>query len=109
MDELIELAVKQIKKTMENEMVYEESSISVTLQEIEIIKHTLGYDYRNYSFRNDFVTYPTSADGKVCEELVRKGLMDKSCRNRNLIGESCLYYCTEKGKAFIMRACGYKK
>lgn len=86
-----------------------EDKISVTLQEIEIIKHTLGYDYRDYSFRNDFVTHHTSPDGTICEELVKKGLMEKSCRNRNLVGDSCLYYCTDKGKDFIKRACGYEK
>ena len=90
----------------------EDEHISVTLHEIEIIKHTLGYDYMDYSFRNDFVTYPTSPDGKICEELVKKGLMDKSqdyMKRINPESQCCLYYCTQKGKDFIMRTLGYNK
>ena len=85
-------------------MNYDE--ISLTLKEIEIIKHSLGYDYKNYSFRNDFVTPPTSSDGVICEGLVDKGLMIRH-NYKQLPGESVLYTCTDDCKKLIMRICGY--
>lgn len=82
--------------------------ISLNLKEIEIIKHSLGYDYRNYSFRNDFVTNPTSCDGVICEILVKKGLMER--HSSSLINaNSAFYTCTDDCKKLIMRICGYKK
>ena len=78
--------------------------IALTLKEIEIIKHTLGYDYRPESFRNHFCTRPTSNDGVICEGLVAKGLMT------SLIGDDCCYYtCTDECKELIKKICGYNK
>lgn len=82
-------------------------NISINLKEIEIIKHSFGYDYRNYSFRNDFVTSPTSCDGVICEGLVEKGLMVRH-NYKQLPGESVLYTCTDDCKKLIMRIGGYK-
>lgn len=83
------------------------SKISLNLKEIEIIKHSLGYDYKDYSFRNSFATPPTSCDGVICEGLVEKGLMVRHNYN-NLVGESVLYTCTDDCKKLIMRIGGYK-
>ena len=83
-------------------------NIALSLKEIEIIKHSLGYDYRNYSFRNAFVTNPETEDGKICEGLVEKGLMTKS-QSPNFVGESICYMCTDDCKVLIQRICGYIK
>lgn len=84
--------------------------IQLSLSEIEIIKHTLGYDYKDYAFRNHFCTKPTSGDGVICERLVEKGLMENQGSNPNLIGGDCCYYtCTDACKELIKKICGYKK
>lgn len=86
------------------------SDVSLNLKEIEIIKHTLGYDYRNEAFRNHFCTRPTSDDGVICEGLVAKGLMTNQGSNPNLIGGDCCYYtCTDVCKELIKKIGGYKK
>lgn len=82
--------------------------VSLNLKEIEIIKHSLGYDYRNYSFRNDFVTKPSSEDGIICEGLVSKGLMTRHSE-KFLPDACCMYNCTDDCKALIMRICGFEK
>lgn len=82
--------------------------VNLNLAEIEIIKHTLGYDYCNYSFRNHFVTKPSSSDGVICEGLVQKGLMTRHSE-KFLLDECCAYNCTDDCKLLIMRICGYTK
>ena len=83
--------------------------IQLSLAEIDIIKHTLGYDYRDEAFRNHFCTRPTSDDGIICECLVAKGLMENNGSNPNLVEECCYYTCTDACKELIKRICGYKK
>lgn len=87
-----------------------DTNMALTLKEIEIIKHTLGYDYMDKAFRNHFCTRPTSNDGVICEGLVVKGLMANQGSNSNLLGGDCCYYtCTDECKELIKRICGYKK
>lgn len=87
-----------------------DTNMALTLKEIEIIKHTLGYDYGEESFRNHFCTRPISNDGVICEGLVAKGLMVNQGSDTNLIGGDCCYYtCTDECKELIMKIGGYKK
>lgn len=83
--------------------------IQLSLAEIDIIKHTLGYDYGKVAFRNHFCTQPTSNDGVVCEGLVTKGLMENHGSNPNLVGGCCYYACTDDCKSLIKRICGFAR
>ena len=68
--------------------------------EIQIIKHTLGLDYKKEPFRNHFVTGEGTVDFPICEGLVERGFMIK--REHSLLSTGdFVYYVTEEGKKAI--------
>lgn len=61
----------------------------ITEKEMHVLEHTLGLDYRELPFRNNFVTSKGTASYPICEGLVAKKLM---IRQQNIV-----YCATEKG------------
>ena len=66
---------------------------------LHILQHSLGCDEhgRGRQYRNHFVTDPTSADGKLCLELVGLGLMLDRGPQTLAAGMHC-FCVTEQGK-----------
>ena len=64
--------------------------IALTKNEIQIINHSLGLDYKGKSFRNYFYTCECTEDYPLCESLVNKGLMKKT-------KERCKQFLVENG------------
>lgn len=72
--------------------------IALTKNEIQIINHSLGLDYKGKSFRNYFYTEEGTEDYPLCESLVNKGLMKKT---KSIISPGYYYYVTDEGKKWV--------
>lgn len=84
---------KQLTKV--NETLRMEA-ISLTKQQIQIIKHSLGID--RGEGRNYFATGESSNDFESIENLVEKGLMVK---RKDPISSDFIYHVTDEGKDFV--------
>lgn len=75
----------------------------LTIPELHILQHALGLDEygRGIPYRSHFVTYPDSADGKLCECLVSLGLMWRHNKMGELTGGEPCYFVTDEGRAAV--------
>lgn len=78
------------------------TEISLTAEEIRILKHTLGVRTTMIeSYRNYFMTGPDTTDYPVVEEITKKGFMQKQPYKLDEINESYIYSVTNEGKEFL--------
>lgn len=72
--------------------------MEITPREMSIMRHSLGLDYQDSAYRNNFVAGPGHSDMPYLESLVSKGLMTKRLYTPDEINESYVYHVTEIGK-----------
>ena len=72
----------------------------ITIDELEIIKHSLGLNYKKEPFRNYFSTNEKGKDFDTCESLVSKGLMIKRV---DPFGNGFVYQISELGKKEVLK------
>jgi hypothetical protein len=78
--------------------------MEVTPRETSIMRHTLGLDYQDSPFRNNFYSCPGHSDEPHLESLVAKGLMTKRRDPFDEVNESYVYSVTEQGRQKIMES-----
>jgi len=66
--------------------------------EISVLKHTLGLDRQNPTYRNYFIAGKKHRDYPTLEGLVRKGLMVRTNNHLDEVSVSYLYYTNLRGK-----------
>ena len=76
--------------------------MKITPREISIMRHSLGLDYQDSPYRNNFVAGPGHSDMSYLESLVAKGLMVKRKDPFDEINESYVYHVTEIGRLKAM-------
>lgn len=77
--------------------------MSLTQNELDILRHALGLNYQAKPFRNHFCTGPGSADHPTYMALVDKGLMVRRPPSL-LTGGDDLFVVTVRGRAVVMDA-----
>ena len=74
----------------------------MTPDQIELVRHALGLNYRKKSFRNHFVAGKTHSDYQAWMQLVGSG--DAGVRHTHHLsaGDSC-FWATEKGARAVLK------
>lgn len=77
----------------------------LTKEQLQILRHTIGADDNGFirHERNSFVTDISSKDGKLCQSLVRLGLMEGSAVPLWLGGGMTYFTATYEGRMAIVR------
>ena len=76
--------------------------MEITPQEMSIMLHSLGLDYKDSPFRNHFVAGPGHREISHLESLVSKGLMVKRRDPFDEVNESYVYHVTDEGRQKTM-------
>ena len=72
--------------------------MSVSIDEYQILRHSLGLNYKKKPFRNHFCTDSKTVDFPHCENLVKNGLMRRRPDPFNTGREQFIYYVTKDGE-----------
>ena len=72
--------------------------MTITTEQHDILRHSLGLTRGDREYRNHFVTCPGTTDFPHCEALVSAGLMTKYAGSE-LSGGAPIYVVTDAGKA----------
>ena len=71
----------------------------MTREQVEILRHALGLNYKNTSFRKHYVA---ASDDPACNEMVANGLLKKS-HNALLPEDHGVFYVTMKGALAVLK------
>jgi hypothetical protein len=71
--------------------------MTITTEQHDILRHSLGLGRSSREYRNHFVTGPGSTDYPHCEALVAAGLM-RRYEGNPLTGGEPMYAVTDEGK-----------
>ena len=74
----------------------------MTPNQIELVRHALGLNYRNKSFRNHFVAGKTHSDYPAWIMLVESGDAGVKHTHHLSAGDSC-FWATEKGAKAVLK------
>lgn len=85
------------KRATEFKRQYKNLWIKVTNEQLELMKHTLGLNYKDKPYRNRFFT---QEDDKDWDELVEKGLAIKGTNHPNN-DEFVYFWCSKEGAEFV--------
>jgi hypothetical protein len=78
--------------------------VEITPREMGVMRHSLGLDYQDSPYRNNFVAGPGHSDMPHLESLVSKGLMVKRRAPFDEVNESYVFYVTEEGRQKTMES-----
>ena len=73
--------------------------VTVSTEQMNNMRHTIGLDYKKKPFRNRYVTQDNNADWN---DLISKGLAEKNNNNDRLYGKgNAFFWLTKQGVEFV--------
>lgn len=75
------------------------TDVTVTDEEIDILRHALGLDRARVSYRNHYSVSPKAETYPICVRLLAKGLLERSAA---YTATMIHFHVTDAGKALVM-------
>lgn len=75
------------------------AAVTVTDEEVDLLRHALGLDRARVSYRNHYSVSPKAETYPICTRLLSKGLMERSATYTSTMIH---FHVTDAGKALVM-------